>query len=467
MKSYILRLANRLPRFKANKIQTSDLKRLFNPDNIVKITAVLAMLTAAFFITEVSGLTSFLYKIQNEKPIFKPIMAFKPGKMYGFDRKVFSAEERQIKFGDTFFSLLVKHGLTTRQTDSLLRVLKKSGFNFGKIETGNPYTVLNKKTEQHYHFLIYEPSVKQYVIFNLKTPSVKTVKRKVTVKEYATTGTFDKTFWSTLKQHGMSTTLTSRVQNAIKHKLDFKKFDTCDTYKLIWEQQTVDGNPVGHKKLKGLIIKEHEKKEPVYAFKFNNKDWLEKEAMPLRDSFLEAPLRKVNITSHYNTNRLHPVLGYHRPHFGTDYAAPYGTPIYSVADGIIKEARYSKSNGKFVKIEHKKPFASQYLHMCRFATGIRKGKSVKKGQIIGYVGATGLATGPHVCFRFWKQGEQVNHLKEKFFSSTEGNKFKKFTEKIISRLDKIPLLNKDDDDKKSKNESSHASKGFSNEKSVR
>ena len=110
--------------------------------------------------------------------------------------------------------------------------------------------------------------------------------------------------------------------------------------------------------------------------------------------------------------RLHPVLRYVRPHFGTDYAAPQGTPIMTVADGVVEKAERGGGNGNFVKVKHDKTYETQYLHMSRFAAGIRPGTRVKQGQVIGYVGSTGLATGPHVCFRFWKNGRQVNHLRE-------------------------------------------------------
>jgi murein DD-endopeptidase MepM/ murein hydrolase activator NlpD len=161
-------------------------------------------------------------------------------------------------------------------------------------------------------------------------------------------------------------------------------------------------------------VYERDSKES-YAFNFEKEglsgkyyDW---DGRPARTAFLKAPLKVSRISSRYDLNRLHPILGYHKAHFGTDYAAPYGTPIMAVADAVVEEATHRGGNGNFVKLRHDKTYETQYLHMQGFAKGIRPGTRVVQGQTIGYVGSTGLATGPHVCFRFWKNGVQVDHLR--------------------------------------------------------
>jgi murein DD-endopeptidase MepM/ murein hydrolase activator NlpD len=139
-------------------------------------------------------------------------------------------------------------------------------------------------------------------------------------------------------------------------------------------------------------------------------------------AFLKAPLKFSHITSHYSMKRFHPVLHTFKAHLGTDYAAPTGTPIMTVGDGTILDARYTANNGNYVKVKHNAHITNQYLHMCRIATGIRPGVHVSQGQIIGYVGSTGLATGPHVCFRYWLDGKQVDWLKQKTVPSDPINK---------------------------------------------
>ncbi len=142
-------------------------------------------------------------------------------------------------------------------------------------------------------------------------------------------------------------------------------------------------------------------------------------------------MKYTRISSKYNPKRFHPILKRVRPHLGTDYAAPEGTPIYAIGDGTVEEAAYTKGNGRYVKIKHDKVYQTQYLHMSRFAKGIRRGAHVSQGEVIGYVGSTGLATGPHVCFRFWKNGRQVNHLKEKLPSA------KKLPDDVLQEFFKV------------------------------
>jgi murein DD-endopeptidase MepM/ murein hydrolase activator NlpD len=158
--------------------------------------------------------------------------------------------------------------------------------------------------------------------------------------------------------------------------------------------------------------------EDAYSFWFESEDqevqgYYDENARPMKKAFLKAPVEFTRISSRFNLNRFHPILKRVKAHLGTDYAAPQGTPILAIADGVVVEATRSGGNGIYVKIKHDAVYTSQYLHMCRHAQGIRPGVHVGQGQVIGYVGSTGLATGPHVCFRFWKNGQQVDFLQEK------------------------------------------------------
>ncbi|HRD08898.1 MAG TPA: M23 family metallopeptidase, partial [Saprospiraceae bacterium] len=159
---------------------------------------------------------------------------------------------------------------------------------------------------------------------------------------------------------------------------------------------------------------------------------------------LKSPVKFTRISSGFNMRRFHPIRRKTIPHLGTDYAAPYGTPIRAVADGVVEEAAYTGNNGRYVKIKHDKVYQTQYLHMQGYAKGVKRGTRVRQGQTIGYVGSTGLATGPHVCFRFWKNGRQVNHLREVFqpakpMPEAELPTFFQHRDKIKEMLDRIPL----------------------------
>ena len=142
-------------------------------------------------------------------------------------------------------------------------------------------------------------------------------------------------------------------------------------------------------------------------------NWYDEKGNSLKRMFLKAPLKFSRISSAYTLKRFHPVLKVFKAHLGTDYAAPTGTPILSVADGVVTDAKYNMNNGNYVKIKHNATYTTQYLHMSRIAAGMRPGKRVRQGDVIGFVGSTGLATGPHLCFRFWKNGVQVDPKKEK------------------------------------------------------
>ena len=161
---------------------------------------------------------------------------------------------------------------------------------------------------------------------------------------------------------------------------------------------------------------------------------------------MKSPLKYGRISSSFTRRRYHPVQKRWKAHLGTDYAAPKGTPILAVGDGVVSDARYKKFNGNYVKIKHNSTYTTQYLHMTGFAKGIKRGKFVRQGQVIGYVGSTGLATGPHVCFRFWKNGQQVNHRRQKLPPSLPIEKnlmpqFKMLKDSLKLELDNIPYEN--------------------------
>jgi murein DD-endopeptidase MepM/ murein hydrolase activator NlpD len=424
--------------------------RLFLSKKFLTQTAkTLAITAGGLFLTESTHLTSFIRKSKPKKLTLTALPVVNPTVKYGFALDTFKVIEDKVKSDDIFTSMLTKRGLSYKQADSLSRVANdKDYYDFSKIQDGKFYTILSRDVRLGYDYFIFEPDAKRYIQFDLKKHTVKEVKRTVEVKEFTMAGKVKSSLWETMVESGMSYSLADKVEDALKYKFDLRKFEDGDEYKLIWEEEIVEGRSVGVKCLKAVAVKEKGAEKPLYAYYFDNgkeKGFYEKDGLPMRDGFLKSPVKYSNITSHYSMNRLHPILGYNRPHFGTDYAAPQGTPIMSVADGVVTESRYESGNGNYVRIKHMYPYESQYLHMSRFAKGISPGTHVKQGETIGYVGQTGLATGPHVCFRFWKNGSQVNHLQQKLpqvstFSSSDRDKFTDMSNSLKKRLDNLSTL---------------------------
>jgi murein DD-endopeptidase MepM/ murein hydrolase activator NlpD len=421
----------------------NEKKELFNDfldDNLwlkEVITTKKSELKIAFIAVIYLGISTLAFSIKSTRN--QGLLAETPKFKYGFNLGKYAIEEDKIKQGDIVFSLLKKYGLTTRQADSLLSKVKPS-YDFEKIKIGRPYALFCGDTTQ---YLVLEPDAKRYFVFDFQTPSVKEVKRPVSVREFEIGGKLRKTLYSSLASSGMSYSLIDMVQAALKNKFDFSKCEEGDEYKLIWEEEFIEGRSVGINKLKSVYVKGQCVDKPLYAFYFSNgkeKGWYEKDSLPIRDGFIDSPVKNSVITSAFNLHRFHPILHYTRPHYGTDYAAPSGTPIMSVADGVVEEAKYDGGNGNYVKIQHKNTYETTYLHMSRFAKGIQTGAVVKQKQVIGYVGSTGLATGPHVCFRFKKLGTPINHLTERIYSAMDSLNFKKMANNMKSRLNKIAVL---------------------------
>jgi murein DD-endopeptidase MepM/ murein hydrolase activator NlpD len=178
-----------------------------------------------------------------------------------------------------------------------------------------------------------------------------------------------------------------------------------------------------------LAARFYHQNKTYHAFRFTTSDgetdYFDINGRTMRKAFLKAPLQFSRISSHFSPKRFHPVQRRWKPHLGTDYAAPTGTPIMTTADGVIESAGYTSGNGNYVKVKHNSTYSTQYLHMSKIGKGIKPGVRVRQGDVIGYVGSTGLATGPHVCYRFWKNGVQVDALKEKLPEAKELDKSNK------------------------------------------
>lgn len=332
---------------------------------------------------------------------------------WGFALDEFQLGETALRSGDVLGELLMKQGLTYPQVNKLVEQCKGK-FNISSLRVGKNLTFLKKGIGTAPQYMVYEASPYEYTVFNLQEPyNVDVVKREVKTEIVAASGVLETNFWQALTDNGLNDELADGMIDLLSSSVDFYHQKQGDRFKVVFEQHFVEGKAVGTGKIIAAVY-ERDGKES-YAFNFEKQgektNYYDFEGRPARKAFLISPMKFSRISSRYNLNRLHPVLGYHRAHKGTDYAAPTGTPIMSVAEGTVLEAGRKGGNGIYVKIRHDATYSTQYLHMSSYAKGMRPGTRVAQGQTIGYVGSTGLATGPHCCFRFWKNGVEVDHLR--------------------------------------------------------
>ena len=368
-----------------------------------------------------------------------------PQYLYGLPVDSYQVKKGEVKRNDYLASILREFDVPYPKIDQLVDAAEGT-FDLTDLRSGNFYCAFSPKdtASEGCEYLVYEIDPVNYVVFQFKdTIAVYKGKKDVKVKTRNTAGVINRSLWHTIKAIDASPVLVVELSEIFAWTVDFYRIDKGDRFKVIYEQKYVEDEYVGVGEIKAAYFKH--RGEEFYAFPFTQDgehEFYDSEGMSLRKELLKAPLKFSRISSRYTKRRYHPVLKEYRSHLGTDYAAPRGTPIRSVGDGSVIAAYYGKYNGRFVKIRHNSVYTTQYLHMSRIASGIHKGATVEQGQIIGYVGATGLATGPHLCYRFWKNGRQVNPYDQDIPSAEpikEGNMeaFKKAYKPLKAKLDSM------------------------------
>lgn len=299
----------------------------------------------------------------------------------------------------------------------------KDTFDVRTIRIGKPYTLLRSKDRTNkLQYLIYQPDRLNYYIVHFQD-SVQAHKkvRPVSYKTKTIAGKLNGSLSETLVDLKVDPSLAPKIAKIYAWSIDFFKLKKGDEFALTFTERFINDTIYdGVDSLKASFFEYKGKR--VYAFPFapdpnsEKVDYYDENAKALKNFFLKAPLKFVNITSRYTKSRFHPVQKIWKAHNGTDYAAPTGTPIMTTASGVVEQAGYTTGNGNFVKVKHDKTYSTQYLHMSKIL--VKRGQRVTQGQVIGKVGSTGLATGPHVCYRFWKNGKQVDALKLKLPNSS-------------------------------------------------
>ena len=351
----------------------------------------------------------------NETPV--AVVEEEPQIRYGIDFNKYDVKELKIKRGDTFGAILENNGIDYPQVFEILQKIKGK-VNVRKLQIGKPYTLLfSKDSLPQPKFFIYHPDVQEYSLIALQDSIYgKKVTKEIKIVEQQATGVIESSLYETMQNSGYNSYLTYFLADVYAWTIDFTRLDKGDRFKVIYTEKFVDDTlSVGIEKIKAAYF-EHRKKG-LYAYEFETDsikgivDYFDENAKNLRRAFLKAPVKFSRISSRYNLKRKIAYYGRVKPHRGTDYAAPVGTPIMATANGTVIESRYKRGNGNYVKIKHNNTYATQYLHMKRRKA--RVGQFVKQGDVIGWVGMTGNTSGPHVCYRFWKNGRQVDPFKQK------------------------------------------------------
>ena len=376
---------------------------------------------------------------------FIEIAPIAPTILYGLVVDSFQVAEHAVQRNQSISDILLAYNVS-HQTIFQLANLSKNVFDVRKIAPNKKYTVIYQEEDslQSAAALVYEPNPEEYVVFNLRD-SIKVYKEKrpIEIKETYLTGTITSSLYNEVIYQGGSPELVDLVADMYGWQIAFDKIYPGDKFKILYTEKVIEGVAVGIKEIIGAEFIHANNSYLSVAFdQGKGTDYFDEEGNSLRKAFLRYPVKYSRISSVYTKKRFHPVQKRYKAHLGTDFAAKTGTPIYAAGDGIITKSAYEKYNGNNVKIRHNSTFETQYLHMVRIAPGIKNGSRVKQGQIIGYVGSTGLATGPHLCYRFWKNGVQVDALNIDLPASepivkdqiTTYNRYKDF---VISRLEQI------------------------------
>ncbi len=378
--------------------------------------------------------------IEEEKPIII--------EEFGYVLNNYKVFRDTIKSGESFGEILERYHIEYPAIYNIAEAAKDT-FDIRKLRAGKPYTILakNDSTEQAQVF-IYQPNKVEYLIVDF-TDSIQTNfgRKKVRTEIKTASGIIESSLSEAISDQDLDYILALEMADIYAWTIDFHHLQKGDNFKLIYEQKFIDDSvSVGIGNITAAYF-EH-KDNALYAFNFitdslkNINDYYDEKAKTLRRKFLKAPIKFSRVSSRYNLKRRIKYYGNRvRAHKGTDFAANIGTPILSTASGTVIASRYAGGNGNYVKIKHNSTYSTQYLHMKKRA--VRKGDYVKQGDVIGYVGMTGNTAGPHVCYRFWKNGRQVDPFREKLPSAAPIKEDLKesyflFIEPLKIQIDNIP-----------------------------
>jgi len=336
-----------------------------------------------------------------------------PKMLYGFRVDSFHIEEDRVSQNQNLSDILNETGVSGSTIDQLARN-SVAIFDLRRMKAGNRYALFySKDTSRKPLYLVYENNNVDYYVYSLTgSLLVSAGKHVVTSKRQTASGTITSSLWNAMKASNISPLLAVQLSDIYAWTIDFFAIQKGDQFTVIYDEDFVNGESIGLGKIysasfsQGGVV--------FYAIRFAQDDgvsYFDQKGNSLRKSFLKAPLKFSHISSRFSNNRMHPILRIVRPHHGVDYAAATGTPVYTIGDGTVTQKSYQATGGgNMVKIRHNSVYETSYMHLSKYAAGLKVGARVRQGEVIGFVGATGLASGPHLDFRVYMGGSPVDPL---------------------------------------------------------
>ena len=351
---------------------------------------------------------------QKREPVEEEEPVPAPENPLGFNPDTLVLRSGEVRSGDNFTSLFTRLGVGSQDTYSLVQQCD-TVFDVRKLVAGkawDAYYADSAATAPRY--VVYHNSrVKSTVFRCADSLQVYAVYREVRMVEKAADVTITSSLWNDFISAGASPALILQLADVYAWTVDFFGLHKDDRFRVLYLEKYCEEESVGLDRIEyAEFIRDNQVLKAIYFDQGDggNRYWNEK-GESMQKAFLKAPLKFTRISSGFTYHRLHPVHGTVRPHTGVDYAAPQGTPVMSIGDGTVISAGWGGGGGNTVKIRHNSVYSTAYLHLSRFAKGIKAGQRVRQGEVIGYVGSTGTSTGPHLDFRVWKNGSPVNPLK--------------------------------------------------------
>ena len=333
---------------------------------------------------------------------------------YGVDVTDLIESENTISPGYSLSNILSSSGADANSINNL-SLIPDSILDPRKINAGNKYTIYNVNDSAHtLRYFVYHKSKQDFVVLEfLEDTIIASIFSKPTISKKRVSGAvITSSLWNAISDSELDINLALKLSDIYAWSIDFFGLQKMDSFIVYYSELYIDNEPIGIDSIYSAIF--YHANHPYYAIYFEKEDikgYWDLEGNSLRKAFLKAPLSFSRISSHFTYARKHPIYKTVRPHTGVDYAAPAGTPVMSIGDGVVIAKGYKGGGGNTIKIRHNSVYTTAYLHLSKFASNIKEGTHVSQGQVIGYVGSTGSSTGPHLDFRVWKNGEPINPLK--------------------------------------------------------